>query len=257
MVPSCQSGFNLLAAEPPKAGRESIVSAARPTSSPKNRVWGFSGNPSGRHSRRRRFRSMFTPGSRACAYKTASGRHEWPNRDPIGELGFETLHLVMEPLFVRKLLLGINEPQMPFLLANVIESASPADASFAAVSVSGSMFSPPNPLAGFLNSPNLFDFVGNNPLDRVDQWGLWWWVIPTSGQDWGEFWEWLKTWGQYVNPTEVDPGPLEILNTGNDALKCGLKMYKIVPNVQNARNIENGLLNGPINAPITNTPTAG
>jgi len=30
---------------------------------------------------------MFTPGSRACAYKTASGRHEWPNRDPIGEKG--------------------------------------------------------------------------------------------------------------------------------------------------------------------------
>lgn len=30
---------------------------------------------------------MFTPGSRACAYKTASGRAEWPNRDPIGEKG--------------------------------------------------------------------------------------------------------------------------------------------------------------------------
>lgn len=30
---------------------------------------------------------MFTPGSRACAYKTASGRAEWPNRDPIGEEG--------------------------------------------------------------------------------------------------------------------------------------------------------------------------
>lgn len=31
---------------------------------------------------------MFTPGSRACAYRTASGRAKWPNRDPIGEKGF-------------------------------------------------------------------------------------------------------------------------------------------------------------------------
>jgi hypothetical protein len=30
---------------------------------------------------------MFTPGSRTCAYKTASGRGKWPNRDPIQEAG--------------------------------------------------------------------------------------------------------------------------------------------------------------------------
>jgi len=30
---------------------------------------------------------MFTPGWRACAYRTASGRAKWLNRDPIGELG--------------------------------------------------------------------------------------------------------------------------------------------------------------------------
>ena len=30
---------------------------------------------------------MFTPGLRACAYKTASGRGKWPNHDPIGERG--------------------------------------------------------------------------------------------------------------------------------------------------------------------------
>jgi uncharacterized protein RhaS with RHS repeats len=30
---------------------------------------------------------MFTPGSRGCGYKTVSGRHEWPNQDPIGERG--------------------------------------------------------------------------------------------------------------------------------------------------------------------------
>lgn len=30
---------------------------------------------------------MFTPGSRTCAYKTASGRGNWPNRDPMQEQG--------------------------------------------------------------------------------------------------------------------------------------------------------------------------
>jgi hypothetical protein len=54
---------------------------------PKTRVWGFSDTPSGRLSRRSRGRSMFTPGSRACAYKTASGLGKWPNSDPIQEQG--------------------------------------------------------------------------------------------------------------------------------------------------------------------------
>jgi hypothetical protein len=35
---------------------------------------------------------MFTPGSRACAYKTASGLGNWPNRDPIGERGGMNLY---------------------------------------------------------------------------------------------------------------------------------------------------------------------
>jgi len=43
-------------------------------------------------SQRRRFRSMFTPGWRACAYRTASGRAKWPNRDPIGEVGGNNLY---------------------------------------------------------------------------------------------------------------------------------------------------------------------
>jgi hypothetical protein len=30
---------------------------------------------------------MNTPGLRACGYKTAPGRSNWPNRDPIGEKG--------------------------------------------------------------------------------------------------------------------------------------------------------------------------
>src|SRR5277367_2126857 len=83
MVADCQSRFTFLAAD--------LLSAAAvlPTSSPKTRVGGSRRHPSGRLSRRDRCRSMFTPGLRACAYKTASGRHEWPNKDPLGEPGFE------------------------------------------------------------------------------------------------------------------------------------------------------------------------
>jgi hypothetical protein len=61
--------------------------SARPTSPSKTRARNLHRTPSGRLSRRRRFRPMFTPGSRPCAYRTASGRAKWPNRDPLGELG--------------------------------------------------------------------------------------------------------------------------------------------------------------------------
>jgi hypothetical protein len=61
------------------------------TSPSKTRVGVSRRHASGRLSRRRRFRSMFTPASRACAYRTASGRAKWPNRDPLGEPGFEVL----------------------------------------------------------------------------------------------------------------------------------------------------------------------
>ncbi len=42
---------------------------------------------SGRLSRTGRRSPINTPGSRGCGYKTASGRHEWVNKDPSGELG--------------------------------------------------------------------------------------------------------------------------------------------------------------------------
>ena len=35
---------------------------------------------------------MFTPGSRGCGYKTASGLGKWPNRDPIEEPGGDNLY---------------------------------------------------------------------------------------------------------------------------------------------------------------------
>ncbi len=83
MVPSCQSGFLSLAADRVSAADVIL------TLSPKTRVGVSRHRASGRKSRQAR--SMFMPGSRRCVYKTASGRHGWPNSDPIGELGFETV----------------------------------------------------------------------------------------------------------------------------------------------------------------------
>ena len=84
-----QSCIPSLAAEPLSAARSGAVALAPTwTTSPlKTRVGVSRRRASGRLSRRRRFRSMFTPGSRACAYRTASGRANWPNRDPIEEKG--------------------------------------------------------------------------------------------------------------------------------------------------------------------------
>jgi hypothetical protein len=83
-VPSCLP----LAARPRSAalGGAAVLTPA-PTSPLKTRVGGSRRRPSGRLCRRGGFRSMFTPGSRACAYKTASGRGQWLNRDSIQEYG--------------------------------------------------------------------------------------------------------------------------------------------------------------------------
>lgn len=59
----------------------------RATSPLKTRVWSFRQPPSGRFSRRHRRSHAIATGSTRCAYKIASGRRQWPNRDPIAEKG--------------------------------------------------------------------------------------------------------------------------------------------------------------------------
>ena len=57
------------------------------TSPSKTRARSSCRQPSGRFSRQRPVRPMFTPGSRTCGYRTASGLGKWLSRDPIGERG--------------------------------------------------------------------------------------------------------------------------------------------------------------------------
>ena len=59
------------------------------TSPLKTRVWSFRQPPSGRFSRCCRRNRRTATGSTRCAYEIASGRRQWPNRDPLGEPGFE------------------------------------------------------------------------------------------------------------------------------------------------------------------------
>lgn len=92
MVPCCQSGYKLLAAEPPKTARERFVSDASQTSPKRTRVRGYCHHSSGRLSRRGQFYSTNTPGFLTSAYKTSSGRCTWPNHDPIGERGGRNLY---------------------------------------------------------------------------------------------------------------------------------------------------------------------
>lgn len=86
MVQSC---FPSLAAWPLSAASRGALAVlahghhAWTTSPLKTRVGVSRSRASGRLSRRAHRRSMFTPGSRPCAYRTASGRGKWHNPDPL------------------------------------------------------------------------------------------------------------------------------------------------------------------------------
>ena len=84
MVQSC---FPSLAASPLSAASRGAFAPTWPTSSQQTRVGVSRPRASGRLSRRVQVRPTITPGSRPCAYRTASGRRNWLNRDPIGERG--------------------------------------------------------------------------------------------------------------------------------------------------------------------------
>jgi hypothetical protein len=73
-------------------GVSSIPCPSATSPSRKTRTRGFCRHSSGRNLRIERFRAINTPGLRACDYKTAPGQSNWPNRDPIGELGGVNLY---------------------------------------------------------------------------------------------------------------------------------------------------------------------
>ncbi|MEI9998544.1 MAG: hypothetical protein WDO13_04945 [Verrucomicrobiota bacterium] len=56
-----------------------------PTSTPKNRVWGFENTPSGRPVVEPQLTQETAAGSVQYTYQIASGRAEWLSRDPLGE----------------------------------------------------------------------------------------------------------------------------------------------------------------------------
>ena len=58
-----------------------------PTSTPKNRVWGFENTPSGRPAVEPQLSWETATGSVQYTYQIASGRAEWLSRDPIAERG--------------------------------------------------------------------------------------------------------------------------------------------------------------------------
>jgi hypothetical protein len=170
-----------------------------------------------------------------------SGRHEWLNRDPLGEPGFETLHLVSQPLFIRKLRLGINDTETQFLLAMAIQSGSidvssylrNSHTSYRGNSISALAFLnllrsgqgdyAPNWPAELLEYPNLYEYVGNDPLDGIDPLGLSWY---NPYGIWTSLWEGIKTAvaeaGTYIDGPEcmsniapLVPGEVNMRNNIN------------------------------------------
>jgi hypothetical protein len=71
----------------------------------------------------------------------------------------------------------------------------------------------PNWPAELLENPNLFNFVGNDPLDAFDTWGDAWWQF-WKWELWEAIWEALK----HIVPGSEFTGPVE----------CGPDLYKIL-----------------------------
>jgi hypothetical protein len=176
-----------------------------------------------------------------CDYDSVSGVFIWLNRDPLGEPGFETLHLVSQPLFIRKLRLGINDTETQFLLAMAIQSGSidvssylrNSHTSYRGNSISALAFLnllrsgqgdyAPNWPAELLEYPNLYEYVGNDPLDGIDPLGLSWY---NPYGIWTSLWEGIKTAvaeaGTYIDGPEcmsniapLVPGEVNMRNNIN------------------------------------------
>ena len=104
---------------------------------------------------------MFTPGSRACGYRTASGRAKWLSRDPIREKGFE---------------LVANSPkngaeQAADRLRSILSGLQARDFRLAA-RLRDDFRQRGFDLEGVRSAGNLYEFVGNNPVDHIDLFGL-------------------------------------------------------------------------------------
>ena len=95
---------------------------------------------SGQSSLRHQSRPIITSGSRRCAYQTLSRRSAWLNRDPLGEPWFKLMRRV-----------GYYRTRSHIQIPSQL-----------------------------LTWPNLYDIVGNNPVNRIDSNGECW-VQITAG----------------------------------------------------------------------------
>jgi len=91
---------------------------------------------------------------------------KWPNRDPLGEPGFETLRFASQPPYVSSL------QDSHIVYAGDIVSAL----TYFRLENGPDDYIPNFP-AEELENPNLYGFVANNPINYVDPLGLWQFTI--------------------------------------------------------------------------------
>jgi hypothetical protein len=111
---------------------------------------------------------MFTPGSRGCAYKTVSGRHEWPNRDPLKENGFNSLygnliHKKKSNSEIANEYLAKLYSIRPYVRQRIEPLAN---------RINWDMVSIPDDQPKQREAANLYVFVNNNPVSNCDYLGL-------------------------------------------------------------------------------------